>query len=148
MGKKLISGILFRMYGVRNRGLRYLIRSIVLRSEGGEIYSETLRRILKAYHEIEIGQYSYGGCFDLKNIPSGTVIGRYCSFGRDVKILNGNHPVTHKSLHPFFYNPLLRCVDKLLIERAKLMVGNDVWIGQGAMILPSVKRIGDGVGLG
>jgi acetyltransferase-like isoleucine patch superfamily enzyme len=148
MRLKLISDLLFRIHAIRNKCSRYLITRAILGLEGGEIVSKTSRRILRTYHGIEIGQYSYGGCFDLTNIPEGTIIGRYCSFGRDVKILNGNHPVTHKSLHPFFYNPLLRCVDKLLIERAKLMVGNDVWIGQGAMILPSVKRIGDGVGLG
>jgi len=30
----------------------------------------------------------------------------------------------------------------------ELVVGNDVWIGQNALILPSVRKIGDGVVIG
>jgi acetyltransferase-like isoleucine patch superfamily enzyme len=53
-----------------------------------------------------------------------------------------------KSLHPFFYNPSLGYVDELLVNRTKLAVENDVWIGQNVIILPSVSKIENGAVIG
>lgn len=92
--------------------------------------------------------YSYGGCFSLDHVPAGTTFGRYCSVASNVSILNGNHPLNFKSLHPFFYNPAMGCVDKLLIKRTKLTVENDVWIGRNVTILPSVSKIENGAVIG
>ena len=136
--------ILYRLYALNNRRLREIIHSIISNNEGGAVRSKTLRKIFRDYHDIAIGMYSYGGCFDLHNIPAGTVIGRYCSFARNVYILSGNHPLINKSMHPFFYNPCFGYVDELLIIRTKLIIENDVWIGQNAIILPSVSRIENG----
>ena len=49
-----------------------------------------------------------------------------------------------KSMHPYFYNPICGHVEKELIHRGELVVGNDVWVGTNAIILPGVRRIGDG----
>jgi len=136
--------ILYRLYALNNRRLRDIIQSIISNNEGGAVRSKTLRKIFRDYHDIAIGMYSYGGCFDLHNIPTGTVIGRYCSFARNVYILSGNHPLTNKSMHPFFYSPYFGYVDELLITRTKLVIENDIWIGQNAIILPSVSRIENG----
>ena len=35
-----------------------------------------------------------------------------------------------------------------MIPRTKLVIGNDVWIGHNAIILPSVSNIGDGAVIG
>jgi acetyltransferase-like isoleucine patch superfamily enzyme len=136
--------ILYRLYALNNRRLRDIIQSIISNNEGGAVRSKTLRKIFRDYHDIAIGMYSYGGCFDIHNIPAGTVIGRYCSFARNVYILSGNHPLTNKSMHPFFYSPYFGYVDELLITRTKLVIENDIWIGQNAIILPSVSRIENG----
>ena len=53
-----------------------------------------------------------------------------------------------KSTHPFFYNPSFGYVDKLLIERTTIIIGNDVWVGANATILPSVSQIADGAVVG
>ncbi len=53
-----------------------------------------------------------------------------------------------KSMHPYFYNPILGFVDQELIHRSELVIGNDVWVGQNVIILPRVTRIGDGVVIG
>lgn len=92
--------------------------------------------------------YSYGSCFSPQYIPSGTEIGRYCSFAQNVYIFNGNHPLKNKSMHPFFYNPKFKYVDRDMIPRKKLIIGNDVWIGFNAIILPSVSKIGNGAVIG
>lgn len=139
-----LNKILYRLYALNSRQLRDIIQSIVSNNEGGAICSKTLRMIFRNYHNIDIGIYSYGGCFDLYNIPSGTVIGRYCSFARNIYILSGNHPMANKSTHPFFYSPHFGYVDKLFITRTKLVIENDVWIGQNALILPAVNKIENG----
>ena len=90
--------------------------------------------------------YSYG-CFT-DSIPNGTVIGNYCSFAPGIKIFNGNHGIEWASTHPFLYNVLLGMVQKETINRHALEVGHDVWIGANAIILPSVKKIGNGVIIG
>lgn len=145
---KSVSKLLYSLYAIKNKFLRSNIIDITSRIEGGPLYSETLRKIFSDYHEINIGMYSYGGCFSTENIPSGTTIGRYCSFARRLKVLNGNHPLKNKSLHPFFYNPLFGYVDNLLISRTKLTIGNDVWVGENAIILPSVSKIENGAVIG
>jgi len=146
--KKPTVSFLYNLYAVDNKFLRKIILSYVKKIEGGELYSLTLRKIYASYHKIQIGLYSYGGCFSLDNVPAGTSWGRYCSVAPNISILSGNHPLNFKSLHPFFYNPALQYVDNLLIKRTKLIVENDVWIGQNVTILPSVSRIENGAVIG
>ena len=145
--QKYLSHLLCRAYALDSDFSRKAIIRIVHNLEGGEFHSETLRKIFLAYHNIKVGMYSYG-CFSPENVPAGSVIGRYCSFARGLVILRGNHPMKFKSTHPFFYNPSLGYVDKLLIERTKIIIGNDVWVGANATILPSVSQIADGAVVG
>jgi acetyltransferase-like isoleucine patch superfamily enzyme len=91
--------------------------------------------------------YSYG-CFNPGRVPAGTIVGRYCSFAEGVVIFNANHPLERPSLHPFFYNPKLGIVEQETIVRGTLHIGNDVWIGRNALILPHVRSIGNGAVIG
>jgi virginiamycin A acetyltransferase len=145
---KLLSTLLFKLYALGGWRLKKALRALVTKLEGGQMYSETLRAILSKYHNIEIGMYSYGGCFDLSNIRAFTKIGRYCSFAEDVYIYNTNHPLGRKSTHPFFYNPSLRIIEAEQVSRRSIEIGNDVWVGQNVIILPGVTKIGDGVVIG
>jgi virginiamycin A acetyltransferase len=144
----LLSTLFFKLYALGSWRSKKAIRALVTRFEGGQMYSETLRAIFSKYHNIEIGKYSYGGCFNLANIREFTKIGRYCSFAENVYIFNANHPVGYKSTHPFFYNPSLKYVETEQISRRSIEIGNDVWIGQNAIILASVTIIGDGAIIG
>jgi virginiamycin A acetyltransferase len=110
--------------------------------------SITLRKVYRDYHDIEIGLYSYGSCFDLDNINAGTKIGRYCSFAEGVLVFNRNHPLDFKSMHPYFFNTRFGYVEKEIVPMRTITIGNDVWIGRNAIILPSVKTIGDGAVIG
>ena len=110
--------------------------------------SQTLRRIFLDYHDVDVGMYSYGGCFDPICIGAHTKIGRYCSFASGVWRFNGNHPVKVKSSHPYFFRPEFGFVQEEMIARNKLVVGNDVWVGQNVIILSSVSKIGDGAVIG
>lgn len=144
----ILSELFYKLYAVRNSKLRDIILHNVAKFEGGQMLSQTLRRILLDYHDIEIGKYSYGGCFNPNNIRACTTIGRYCSFARDVYIFNANHPLTFKSTHPFFYNSTFGNVKNDTITKEPITIGNDVWIGQNVIILPRVTRIGDGAVIG
>ena len=118
-----LCSLLYRLYGVAGRRLRSIILTRVARLEGGQMLSPTLRRIFRKYHRIEIGLYSYGGCFDLGRITAHTKIGRYCSFAQGVCILNRNHPVKFKSTHPYFFNTALGFVDTDLIPLHQIVLG-------------------------
>jgi virginiamycin A acetyltransferase len=140
--------LLCKLYSIRSRMIRNNILRILLKLDGGEPFSELLRDIFKKYHGIDIGMYTIGGCFKPGNVAAGTTIGRYCSLARNIIILNRNHPMDFKSTHAFFYNPVLKLCDKYVIENSTLKVGNDVWIGEYAVILAHVTEIGDGAVIG
>jgi virginiamycin A acetyltransferase len=80
------------------------------------------------------------------------VIGRYCSIARGVTFVMGgaNHPLAGFSAYPFHgfgddwgrIAPLLSCPGK-----GDTVVGNDVWLGFEALVLPGVT-VGDGAVVG
>jgi acetyltransferase-like isoleucine patch superfamily enzyme len=135
--------LLFWLYHFQNKYIRKIIRSFLLQKPGAELYSKTLRMIYDKYHGVKVGMYSYGAFHQI--LPSGTIVGRYSSMPRNMLVLEGSHPIEHRSCHPFFFNPSLGYVDKLLIKRReKLIIGNDVYIGLDVAIMPQVTNIGDG----
>lgn len=144
----LISKLLYKLYAIRSRIIRDFIVSTLNRLEGGAVHSVTFRKIFKTYHHVEIGMYSMGGCFRRGNIAPGTTIGRYCSFARNVTVLNRNHPLDFKSTHALFFNPALKLCDHYVVEDTPLKIGNDVWMGEYAVILAHVTEIGDGAVIG
>ena len=74
--------------------------------------------------------------------------GRYCSVGRNVSIGLGQHNSNCMSTSPFF--KLTKVNEKIFVSRdpiRRVIVGNDVWIGDNASILSGLK-IGDGAIIG
>jgi acetyltransferase-like isoleucine patch superfamily enzyme len=140
--------LLFKLYSINSVKIKKMIIRRVVRLEGGEFYSETLREIFKQYHKVRIGLYTHGGCFVPGQVDKHTTIGRYCSIARTARAMNRNHPMEFKSTHAFFFNPNLGICDKDNIEHIPLNIGNDVWIGHNALILPHVRTIGDGAVIG
>lgn len=133
-----------RIFGRLPGTLKKVILKILKRRE---MDSELLRDIFKDQYRVTVGIYSYG-CFDPDRIPPGTQVGRYCSFGPGVRIFNGNHGIKWASTHPYLYNPRLGFVKKEQISRNNLVIGDDVWIGANAIILPNVRSIGTGAIVG
>ncbi|MFB7948524.1 CatB-related O-acetyltransferase [Kitasatospora phosalacinea] len=109
---------------------------------------------------IEVGEFSYYDdpvdptAFERRNVlhhygPEKLVIGRFCALGEGVRFLmNGaNHRMDGPSTFPF---PIMGGswtdhFDLLagLPGRGDTTVGNDVWLGYGATVMPGV-RIGHG----
>lgn len=101
----------------------------------------------------EMGFGSYIG----NDSTIGGKIGRYCCIASNVKTVNGFHPTERiVSIHPFFYSNCA-CVDLPMLsecifqefryadseKKYSVVIGNDVWIGVGAILLAGVT-IGDG----
>ena len=80
------------------------------------------------------------------------VIGKFCQIGKGVEfVMNGaNHQMNAVSTFPFYtlegWNMNPPAEDDLPIK-GDTVIGNDVWIGQNAVILPGV-HIGDGAIIG
>jgi len=148
MKKTIFSKLFIRIYGINYDRLRSFLLRIVLRLENGGIYSETVREIYKLYHDVDVGMYTHGAFETNRLIPNRTRIGRYCSIAANVAIINRNHPLEFKSTHGFFFNPILGVCKTDPVESIPLEIGNDVWLGHGAIIQPNVRKIGDGAVIG
>ena len=80
-------------------------------------------------------------------------IGRFCSIADNVSVIVGNHPLQFVSTSPSFFslrkqNGLTYAKKQVFEEFLPLTnIGNDVWIGEGAIIIGG-KSIGDGAVIG
>ena len=117
-----------------------------------------IKNLIKSPNII-VGDYSYyDDPIDPENFESNVlynygsdrlIIGKFCAIATGVKfIMNGaNHKVDGISTYPFpiFGHGWEKAMDKLmnLPSRGDIVIGNDVWIGYEAVIMPGVK-IGDG----
>ena len=129
-----------------------LIKSIVLKIQiklmlRSQFDSVRLREYFERNFGIRVGMYSYG-CFDPTRIRSGVTIGRYCSIAPSVNIFTRNHPLAALSTHPMMYEPWLGLGPVIDLPFGSLEIGDDVWIGHNAVVLPSVRRIGRGSVIG
>lgn len=74
-------------------------------------------------------------------------IGKFSSIGSNVILGLSMHPSDLISTHPAFYSnnkPFKTYSDRMYFEETlKITVGNDVWIGEGALVMGGIK-IGDG----
>ncbi len=140
----MIPALLVHLYKINSRYLRWLIRNLACKFEGGEYNSTTIRRIFKTYYAVDIGLYTHGGCFIPGQFDRETSIGRYSSVARGVKTMNINHPLEFKSTHAFFFNAALGKCPKDCCSYTPLTIGHDVWIGFNALILPHTRHIGNG----
>nr|WP_300148047.1 CatB-related O-acetyltransferase [Propionicimonas sp.] len=130
-------------YGSSRGAIRRLIQKYVTDSEGGQNYSTGLREIYRRYYGVDVGLYTMGGCFVPYAFGRNTTIGRYTSVAMTAFAATDNHPMHHKSMHGFFFNPKLGVVDQDS-EFIPLEIGNDVWLGHNSIIMPEVATIGDG----
>ena len=118
--------------------------SVILCSELGAFVDIEKRNLIR---DSVIGDMSYTGADT--NIMWAQ-IGKYCSISRMVDIGGNAHEYRHASMMPVyrFENKLK---GKLLKHPAedKIIIGNDVWIGAGAVILRKEGlSIGDGAIIG
>ncbi|WP_299007652.1 CatB-related O-acetyltransferase [uncultured Shewanella sp.] len=78
---------------------------------------------------------------------SNTTLGNFCSISWNVTINARNHELYRPTTSAFPYVKRMGFTDKDELTHEKCRIGNDVWIGTGAVILSGVS-IGDGAVVG
>ncbi|MFS8049728.1 DapH/DapD/GlmU-related protein [Rhizobium sp. BR 314] len=98
-------------------------------------------------HAVELGDYSYLG---QRCMVGDATIGKFCAIAAEVRIGAPNHPMDRPSMHRFTYCPEYYSAeavrDHAFFDERKqdrAIIGNDVWIGHGVIVLPGVT-VGDG----
>jgi len=110
---------------------------------------------------IEVGEFTYyddegwRGPFQTTNVfynygPQKLVIGRFSAIGPGVQVImpSGEHPMVGPSTYPFTmfggeWTDITLDVFLAIPAKNDTVLGNDVWIGREAVIMPGVT-IGDG----
>lgn len=101
--------------------------------------------------EVKVGDFTY---FERHAEAIYASIGKFCSIAANTRINALEHPVERITQHKISYRPneyfRYLGVDEAFRQRRQgrqVTVGNDVWIGHGAVILPGVS-IGNGAVIG
>ena len=101
--------------------------------------------------EVTVGDFSY---FERHAEAIYTTIGKFCSIAANSRINALEHPLERATTHKVSYRPneyfRYLGVDAAFRGRRrakKVTIGNDVWIGHGAVVMPGVT-IGDGAVVG
>ena len=144
-GRSFLSSAIVQLY--KWRRMRKLAVGLCWRLEGHAMFSQSLRRILSHYHDVEIGAYSYGDIMRPKVLPRSSRVGRYCSVGQQLIVRRRDHPVDHVVMHPIFYEHRLGLLEHDLIAKTTdnpLRIGHGSWIGDRVTILGGCTHIGNG----
>lgn len=109
---------------------------------------------------IIVGEFSYIADDDFERhvthhyewLGDKLIIGKFCQIATGVEfVMNGaNHQISSVSTYPFFTMPAWETkppAADAMPFKGDTVIGNDVWIGQNAVILPGV-HIGDGAIIG
>lgn len=117
-----------------------------------------------SHPNIEVGAYSYANDFDppddwarrlapylYPGAPERLIIGRFCQIAHGVRFItaSANHVMTGFSTYPFgvFSPEAFEAFRDSIGDLPDTVIGNDVWIGHGALILPGA-HIGSGAIIG
>ena len=151
--RKSLTSIVSRLSGFRSYPFVFLALQERL-SDGQRRFEYQVRQRLAneiSRYGWNVGDHSYGNPRIIEANLGKLTIGKYCSFN-DFTIILGNHATDTVSSYPFAdlsrFWPTCRSVDNLDDHVAKdVTIGNDVWIGAGALVLPGTT-IGDGAVIG
>ena len=103
-----------------------------------------------AVYGTRVGRWTYFGAHSLVIYSD---VGAFCSIAPHVIIGGGVHPTNRVATSPLFYSAERNSWGgfpgalRLDAERARTHIGNDVWIGHSAVVLPGV-HVGDGAVIG
>lgn len=104
-------------------------------------------KLIESTNNIIAGKESYhNGDFIVKG-RGRLLIGNYCAFGNNIKIILSNHAFNLPAVQYTIYYRLFNEHPNVRKSFKEVDIGNDVWIGDNVVILPGVK-IGDGACIG
>ncbi|ESZ44876.1 antibiotic acetyltransferase [Mesorhizobium sp. L2C054A000] len=112
-------------------------------------YASIAERVV--LREVNVGDFSY---FERHAEAIYTTIGKFCSIAANSRINALEHPIERITQHKLSYRPneYFRWLGVDVAFRARrqakaVSIGNDVWIGHGAVIMPGIS-IGNGAIVG
>ncbi|WP_297323743.1 chloramphenicol acetyltransferase [uncultured Bartonella sp.] len=101
--------------------------------------------------DVTVGDFSY---FERNGEAIYTDVGRFCSIASNVRLNALEHPMERASTHKMTYRPneyfRFMTLDSAFRERRhskRVVIGHDVWVGHGAVIMPDIA-IGHGAVIG
>lgn len=132
------------------------IQKNVICEHNSRVYSscwfEGFNRICRDAY-VSNSAFGYGTYVGIGSYIVSTRIGRFTTIGPHVNITSGKHPIDHfASIHPAFYSLRKQAgftfvksqkFDEGLDGKKHTSIGNDVWIGDSAIIIEGVN-ISDG----
>ena len=146
MNKVSLLSFIFRH--TNNNIIRRKCIKKICQLEGGEAYSKTARVLFQEAFGLHIGYGTYGGIWTNGSLHFRDFsIGNYCSVAQNIYIYTDNHPLDKFTTHPCLYCRSLGAETEISYSHP-LVIGNDVWIGQNVIILPSCHMIGNGAVIG
>jgi phosphonate metabolism protein (transferase hexapeptide repeat family) len=133
-----------RQHGIRKTsrdGRPRVHSSSLLRDTVLGQFTDVAERVLLS--ECDIGDYTY---LERHVEAIYTSIGKFCAIAAGARLNALNHPMERISQHKITYRPneyfVYAKVDKDFREkrqRARVVIGHDVWIGHGAIVLPGIS---------
>jgi acetyltransferase-like isoleucine patch superfamily enzyme len=142
-------GIMRFNYRIFGSAMRYVYKNLFISENSSRKRGYKKTNLTK--NDIIIGEYTYGLPIIYNfNEKYKVRIGKFCCIAENVKILvDGNHITDWVTIFPFeFYaEGFPGSIDRSTGTERDIIIGNDVWIGMDALILPRV-RIGDGAMIG
>jgi phosphonate metabolism protein (transferase hexapeptide repeat family) len=112
-------------------------------------FSEVGQRVV--LRDVKLGDFSY---IERHSEAIYADIGKFCSIASNVRINALEHPMERLTTHKLTYRPneyfFFQGVDQEFRSRRqnkRVTIGNDVWIGHGAVIMPGIM-IGHGAVIG
>ena len=127
----------------------------IVKTISGILWENIVSKFTERICRVQIGAYTYGNPKIVTTYNGHVQIGKFCSIADDVLIVGDNHSFRKVANFPLTW--WLENVKKAADEKSNslfeprkelpIVIGNDVWIGAGAIILPEVK-IGNGAIIG
>lgn len=104
------------------------------------------------YDDVEnVANFEKNVLYHFDFIGDKLIIGKFCAIASGVKFImnGGNHQIASFTTYPFsiFGNGWEKAPDDAFPYKGDTIIGNDVWIGYEALIMPGVN-VGDGAVIG
>ncbi|MFV0595792.1 CatB-related O-acetyltransferase [Shewanella sp.] len=125
---------------VKNRGRKLKLKTMEIPSNALFGYMNTIESGVHVDGDFEIGDLSY---INKNTILSNVRVGRFTSISSNCSIGGFEHPINFYTTHPIIFNKYYGAKKIINIESKITKIGNDVWIGHGAIIKQGVN-VSDG----
>jgi acetyltransferase-like isoleucine patch superfamily enzyme len=119
------------------------------------LWDNFVSKFVTPHSRVQIGANTYGNPKVITTHDGRVIIGKFCSIADDVLIIGDNH--SYRKVANFPLTWWIENVKRIALKEpsslvkgrkeSPIIIGNDVWIGAGAIILPEVK-IGNGAIIG